>query len=769
MKKIVREYEFTLAERQEVEKLARELSLTQTTASILFARGMDTAEKMRAFLHPSREHFLSPFLMQGMKEAVALITQARSEGWNVAVYGDYDADGIGALAILTRALKEFGIDAYPYVPERMEGYGMSEQALDKIFDDFLPDLIITVDCGISNRKEVEYAKESGAYVIVTDHHELPEELPDCIVINPKLKDDYPYDNLCGAGVAFKLACALIGEKAYELLDFCALSTVADSVPLLGENRDIVAEGLKLIEKRPRPCFTALLGKAGEITAQTLAFTIAPRVNAAGRMGDANAALQMFLSEDEGEVYDFAVKLNAYNLERQKSCDELYAQAEKQVAEEGAYGNVVMLAEEGWNAGFVGIVAARIAEEYARPAILFVKSGDALKGSARSIDTINIFEALRACSEHIEEFGGHAQAAGINVRAEEFPLLKRALDEYLGAHYTREDFVPVVTVCEETASPDRRLARELDALEPYGMGNRRPLFAVKARSLKAELLKAGSPHVSVSGEELDFMYFGGAEELELLRSDIEKTVIFEYNLSRYRGREYLKGFIRTVLYDGATGDVSLEAFENELRGLLLPERSGENRTSAELNEFIQKKREECAYGLCCVYTEKDTPSRYPALEGLAPDVFRPSENSVVNTLLYAPTADCDLSEFREVVYLDRPASVSATTGRAQVLVCSDICGHRSLRDLSVSREELLEVFAALRAEGHRVSGDSYAAAARNSSSLGFSAELFMFALAVFEELGLVSLAGGKLEVFRGVRTELTNSRIYRAALALKEEA
>ena len=767
MKKIVREYEFTPSQHTEVIRLARELSLTQTTASILFARGMDTAEKMRAFLHPSREHFLSPFLMQGMKEAVALLTQARDEGWNVAVYGDYDADGIGALAILTRALKEFGINSYPYVPERMDGYGMSVQALDKIFDDFLPDLIVTVDCGISNKEEVEYAKELGAYVIVTDHHELPEELPDCVVINPKLKDEYPYDNLCGAGVAFKLACALIGEKAYDLLDFCALSTVADSVPLLGENRDIVAEGLKLIEKRPRPCFSALLSKSNEITAQTLAFTIAPRVNAAGRMGDANAALQMFLSEDETEVYDLAVKLNAYNLERQKSCDDLYVQAALKVAEEGAYGNIVMLAGEGWNAGFVGIVAARIAEEYARPTILFVKSGDALKGSARSIDTVNIFEALRACSEHIEEFGGHAQAAGINLRAENFPLLKRALDEYLGAHYTREDFVPVVTVCEETASPDRRLARELEALEPFGMGNRRPLFAVKAGAMKAELLKAGSPHVSVAGEELDFMYFGGADQLELLRSDIEKTIIFEYNLSHFRGREYLKGFIRTVLYDGATGDISLEAFENELRGLLLPKRSGEAKTSKELDDFIREKRDECAYGLCCVYTEKDTPSRYSALEGLAIDVFRPSENSVVNALLYAPTANCDLSEFREVVYLDRPASVSVQTGRAKVLICSDICGHRTLRDLSVSREELLEVYAALRAEGHRVSGDSYAAAARSCSSLRFSDQLFVFALAVFEELGLVSLAGGRLEVFRGVRTELTNSRIYQAALAVKE--
>ena len=178
---------------------------------------------MRAFLDPSARHFLSPFLMKGMKEAAALLTQARDEGWNVALFGDYDADGIGALAVLSRVLSQFGIEPYLYVPERSEGYGMSIAAIDTIFDEFMPDLIVTVDCGISNAEEVKYAQEQGAYVIVTDHHELPDVLPDCIVVNPKLADDYPYDNLCGAGVAFKLATALIGEKALELVDFAALS------------------------------------------------------------------------------------------------------------------------------------------------------------------------------------------------------------------------------------------------------------------------------------------------------------------------------------------------------------------------------------------------------------------------------------------------------------------------------------------------------------------------------------------------------------------
>ena len=766
MKKLVREYEFSPEQLHTVKRLAAELKITETTASILFARGMDTAEKMRVFLNPSKENFLSPFLMQGMKEAVSRITRARDEGWNVAVFGDYDADGIGALAIMYRALKRFGIEPYLYVPERREGYGMSVSAIDKIFDDFLPDLIITVDCGISNREEVEYIKEQGAYCIVTDHHELPDVLPDCIVVNPKLKDDYPYDNLCGAGVAFKLACALIGERAYDLIDFCALSTVADSVPLLGENRDIVAEGLKLIAERPRPCLAALIGKNSDITAQTLAFTVAPRVNAAGRMGDAYSALRLFTTEDEEEIKELSEKLNLYNAERQKCCDELYAQAEAQVKAEGAFGNVVMLAAKNWEAGFLGIVAARIAEEYNRPALLFVQRGESLKGSARSIENVNIFEALRGCSDWIEEFGGHAQAAGINVNEENFSALKRALDEYIGSHYTREDFQPVVAICGETGVPDSRLAREICALEPFGMGNRRPLFAIRAGALNAYPLKEGSPHLTISGGELDFMYFGGAADLRLLRSNLQKTLVFEYNLSRFRGKEYLKGFVRAVLY-GGDGDVSLDAFENSVRSLLSPSVPAEEGSAEELNALIKERRAACAYGLCCVFSDPQTPARYDALAGMEAEVFRPTSASD-NVLIYSPEPDCDLTAYRDVVFLDKPASRAVRTGHARVLVSRDVCGYEPLRRLSVTREELLAVFAGLRMNEQIVTGDTYAEAARSCDALGFSGELFVFALAVFEELELISLKNGRLTVYRGKKTELTNSRIYTECLRLKEE-
>ncbi len=769
MKRIEREFAFSPEQQNKVENLSRKVGLTPTTAGILYARGIDTAEKMQAFLHPSTRQLLSPFLMRGMKEAVELLTRAKEEDWKVAVFGDYDADGIGALAIMKRALTAFGIEPYLYVPERADGYGMSISSLDKIFDEFLPDLIVTVDCGISNRNEVEYAKEQGAYVIVTDHHELPDNLPECIVVNPKLKDDYPYDNLCGAGVAFKLAQALIGEAAFDLLDFAALSTVADSVPLTGENRIIVAEGLKRISASPRSAFSVLLGKNLEdVTAQTLAFTVAPRINAAGRMGDAASALQLFLTEDEGEILSLAQKLNSYNFERQKSCDVLYEQARARALEEGAYRNIVMLAGEEWNAGFVGIVAARLTEEFSRPVLLFVRHGDMLKGSARSVEQVNIFEALKSCSQYIEEFGGHAQAAGINVKVENFEALKNALDEYIGMHYEREAFDSVVTVCAESAGADKRLAREINALEPFGIGNRRPLFSLQVESLNASLLKPLSPHVSIAGGELDYMYFGGARELKRLKSDLKKTLVFEYNLSHFRGKEYLKGFVRTVVYgDEGRTSTYLAAFENAVATLRYSQKAGEKMNVREMNEFLRAQVSECAYGLCAVYYERDTLSKFSALNGMTIDAFRPATGSVCNTVLYAPDEGIDLSAYREIVFLDQPLGCSVNVGKAHVVVNDEIVASQALRSLDVSRENLLRVFTAIR-NGGELYGDSYAEVAMNCNALGLRAELFIFALAVFEELELLRLASGTLTLFRGKHTDLSNSAIYRALLKAQAE-
>lgn len=763
MKKIVPEFQFSDEQFNKIKLLAEECGLLQQTVKILYGRGFTDRESIKKFINPSRSHFISPFKMSGMDEAVGLITRARDEGWVVVVYGDYDADGVCASTIMKRALEDFGIDAVNYIPERREGYGLNKTAIDEIFEEYFPQLFITVDCGISCSEEVEYIKEQGAEVIVTDHHELPDKIPDCICINPKFNDGYIYDNLCGAGVALKVGVALNGESAYRYLDFAAIATVADSVPLTGENRDIVAEGLKLINASPRSCYSQFLTKNdSSVTAQTIAFGIAPKINAAGRMGDARSALNLFTAIDENVIFDLSSKLTAYNIERQKYCDDLYLSAKQKLKERGAYGKVIMLCDESWNTGFVGIVAARLADEYARPALLFVRNNDMLKGSARSVENVNIFEALKSCEALIAEFGGHAQAAGVNIQAENFEKLEAALNEYLGERYSAEDFEHNVYVSGTlTSQCSARFAKELEMLEPYGVGNRRPMFEVEEGALDVKLIKPLSTHISAKSEFIELLYFGGAGFTYLMESRAPKKLIFEYNVSTFRGKEYVKGYVRDIICNRTAGGSCVN--EIAVNGIATLANSAVNcnitqKTSEEIESLM------CGgnYGTVFIASEYSTLSRYKNAENLPVELFRLTSHNLADTVLISPQSEVDLSGFKRIVFLDAPVlgvRLPSLEGK-EVIICSDIKGYNFIKDVSSERETLLKIFSAVSANASNIVGsDSAEVALKNG--FGFAPPQIAFALEVFKQLSLVSFENGRLTVRRGVKTELSNSELYKS--------
>lgn len=769
MKRIVFESEFSEEQLNIIRGLASECNLCADTVKILYGRGYRDKQSIIDFIHPSKNHFISPFKMSGMKEAVELITRARDEEWAVVVYGDYDADGICASTILGNALKDFGIEPYVIVPERREGYGLSTGLIDNIFDEVFPQLFITVDCGISCAEEVEYIKEMGAEVIITDHHELPERIPDCICVNPKFNDGYIYDNLCGAGVAFKLGCALNGDSAYKYLDYAAIATVADSVPLTGENRDIVAEGLKLINKNPAKGYAQFLGKTETAaTSHTLAFSIAPKINAAGRMGDAKAALTLFNETDENKIFDLAAKLAEYNIERQKCCDELYLSAKEMLKTRGEIGNVIMLCNENWNSGFVGIVAARLADEYSRPAILFVKNGDMLKGSARSVESVNIFEALRACSKYIEEFGGHSQAAGINVSVDNFENLFLALDEYIGANYSKDDFEPSVII---NGVLDReyslRFARELEMLEPYGVGNRRPLFEVDVAASPVRAVKAGSTHIAVKNDKIELMFFGGSRFAPVLESPAPKKVIFEYNISYFRGREYVKGFIRDVIYgNDICGFVENDVAFNGLALLDVPEVDCVLNTVSD--GYIDKTMAECAsFGTVFICRQYSTLKKFKNSAKLNVELFSLTAKNAVSCILLAPRADVDLSGYKKIIILDGKAIRLPTLEGRRVEVSETACVPDYIKNLSCEREDLLKIFAYFSSNEAKIEGATAEEVAKQCS-IGFSAIQIYFAMKVFLQLSLIDFSDGRLKVNRGVKTDLKNSRIYNTVLRLQAE-
>ncbi|MDE7439070.1 MAG: single-stranded-DNA-specific exonuclease RecJ [Clostridia bacterium] len=770
MKKIIPEYEFSAEQLNTVKQLAFECGLLEDTVKILYGRGIDDKEKIISFIRPSREQFISPFKMSGMAEAVELITRARDEGWTVAVYGDYDADGICASTIMYRALCDFGIEPIIFVPERRDGYGLNKTSIDTIFDEYFPQLFITVDCGISCAEEVEYIKEQGAEVIVTDHHELPDTIPDCICINPKFNDGYIYDNLCGAGVALKVAVALNGESAYSYLDFATIATVADSVPLTGENRNIVSEGLKLINDKPRPCYSGFFTKNDSaVTAQTVAFNLAPKINAAGRMGDANSAVRLFTETDENEIFNLSAKLTAYNIERQKYCDELYLSAKQKIKEKGAYGKVIMLWDENWNTGFVGIVAARLAEEYARPALLFVRNGNMLKGSVRSVENINVFEALKACEGCIAEFGGHAQAAGVNIEIENFEKLEEELNEYLSANYSPADFEHTVYISGKLERGySERFAHELEMLEPFGVGNRRPMFVIEEKASEVHPVKPLSPHISIKNDKIELMFFSGAKFTYLLESNAPKSCVFEYNVSKFRGREYVKGYVRDVITNRDAGKHCAEEIAvNNILTLACPKCDCEisEKTHAEIDEIMSSGAN---YGTLYIATDYATLANYKNIEKFPVELFSLSSGNLADTVLVSPRMDCDLSGFKRIIFLDRqPDGVRYRIDGKNVIMCSDICGYNYIKPLSAQRGDLLKIFSVVLTNMGAIEGSDSGEVAIKSEICA-SAVQTAFALEVFRQLLLISFEDGKFKLFRGVKTDLSNSELYNTINKIKQK-
>lgn len=765
MKRILTEFSFTAEQLNIVNQLAAECGLCEDTVKILYGRGLTDKESIQNFLHPSKAHFISPYKMGGMREAVELITRARDEGWCVVVYGDYDADGVCASTIMGNALKDFGLEPVLCIPERKNGYGLSEELIDEIFEEYFPQLVITVDCGISCFNEVEYIKEQGAEVIVTDHHELPEKTPDCICINPKFNDGYIYDNLCGAGVAFKVACALLGEEAYKYLDFAAIATVADSVPLTGENRDIVYEGLKLINSKPRSCYSQFYKQEGLVTSQTLAFSIAPKINAAGRMGDAKAALDLFNATDETQIFGLASKLASYNMERQKCCDELYLAARELLMDEGLSGKIIVLAGENWNSGFVGIVAARLADEFSRPVILFVRHGDILRGSARSVENVNIFEALKACEQYIDEFGGHSQAAGVNIKAENYEGLKAALNEYMSANYTEEDFIPTVRISGVLRGEySAKFAKELELLEPFGVGNKRPMFLIEENAVPIRWGKQPNNHLSIKDSRIELMYFGGSRYATLVESRAPKYLIFEYNVSNFRGKEYVKGFVRDIIYSRIAGESAPE--DIALNGVFNLIYGGIKKAKILKKEEVEEAMKNCPdFGTVFIADEYQTVKDFEGAEKLNVDLFVPSNRNFSSVILVSPQADVDFSGYNRIIFLQHHADALPTLIGKQLEVYGEGRTPDYIQGISLSRNDLLNIYAILCSNINNVRGSSISEVVKYND-WGLSSIQTAFALSVFLQLGLISFESGAITVYRGVKTELTNSPLYNRIAAIQ---
>ncbi|HWJ02636.1 MAG TPA: single-stranded-DNA-specific exonuclease RecJ [Verrucomicrobiae bacterium] len=473
-------------------KLVADLGISPSLARILYNRGLARSEEVEKFLNPDLADLYDPFLLKGMAEAIKAILQAKAGGEKVLVYGDYDVDGVTATSLLLDTFTLLGIEAGFHIPDRIEeGYGLNKDALAKAAAQGYG-LVVTVDCGISAVDEAVYARELGISLIITDHHEPPEILPAATaIINPKQRGcAYPFKELAGVGVAFKLAQALfqrLGSKhnpEYGLLDLVTLGSIADMVPLQGENRILVKHGLPTLVSERRVGLQALLEVAGltgkRIGTGQVAFALAPRINATGRIGDAAVAVQLLRTQDPVGAREMAVYLDSENRARQELESSILAEALAMLEDfNPERDKVIVLARENWHPGVIGIVASRLVERFYRPVILLALEGDEGKGSGRSIAGFNLYGALLQCSDLLIKFGGHKQAAGLAIKAGNIADFRQAMNN-LAMAAPAEIFVPKLHVdCEiEIDGVTARLVEDIAKLEPYGLGNPGPVLVCR---------------------------------------------------------------------------------------------------------------------------------------------------------------------------------------------------------------------------------------------------------------------------------------------------
>ena len=524
-------------------------------AAMLHVRGLTDPAEARAFLESSESLLGDPLMLADMTHAVRRLQRAIDTRETVAVYGDYDVDGITSTCMLTDYLRSRGLTCELYIPDRLEeGYGVNRDAIAALHDKGVT-LIITVDCGVTTVEEARFASTIGVDMIITDHHECRKaadsdeaELPEAIaVVDPKRPDcNYPSRDLAGVGVAFKLLCALEGSAEPVLAryaDLVAVGTIADVMPLIGENRYIVKKGLEKLECDPRPGLRALIEEAGlsekKVTATNIGFTLAPRLNASGRLGQVDSATTLLLTDSPRKATEYAVNLCQLNRDRQALETEIWREA-KEMLGDTRPDTPIVLARENWHQGVIGIAASRLTEAYGVPAIMICLDGDRGKGSCRSCGGFNLFEALNECSEYLDGFGGHALAAGLTIQKENIDAFRAAIGEYYRTHPAESVSTLDIDLCVDSAELlTMQCVEDLEKLEPCGTGNPRPQLALLGARI-AELQPIGNGrHLRLRfekfGETYEAVYFSHTLQSLDVRIGDYADAAFSPQINEFRGR------------------------------------------------------------------------------------------------------------------------------------------------------------------------------------------------------------------------------------------
>ncbi len=763
------------------DELARSSDIPPALARLLINRGIDNPAQTREFLSPSKDQLHSPWLMAGMEQAVERLLCALENGEKIVIHGDYDADGITATVILVEALSRLGGQVDYFLPSRFaEGYGLHIEPLKK-FKKTGVSLVVTVDCGINATEEIICAAELGLDLIITDHHQPLEEVNGALaVINPlQKKCSYPFKELSGAGIAFKLAAALMEKSGSpfpeDLLDLAALGTAADVVPLLGENRVIVSSGLNILRNLERPGFKALAEAVGldqdRINSTALSFILAPAVNAAGRMGEALPAARLLLETDPEKAAGLAGQLHRANLLRRSTEQVILREAEagalKQLAEEDS--KVITLASENWHHGVIGIVASRLVELFNRPVALVALEDGEGRGSARSIPGFDITAALASSSELLERFGGHEQAAGFTIDAGRIAELRECLNRYAESELgDREPGLPLYIEAElEEPEISFDLSTMLEQLQPYGTANPVPLFGSRGWEIISwRLVGADRKHLKLTVRKesriLEPIIFSGAAFEPQLEKGRRVDLVFKLKNGFFRNRETLDLEVKDISYSDTASIGNLD---------LVDRRSSENRLA--LLKDILEKEETRSVLFAASQARAEKISKSYSIQN-PPFIIT---SGAVNSGPESP------EKFETLILFDLPLHESVLkavlkkgllNGRLKIYLLynrEDLKQNCLLTDLSLPSKELLEIInSALAGAVGSGSVPDFPGPAANSLGFKPAQSFWKRAESIFTEIGLLengSLAKGYSELNVNWPECLDSSPTYLATRDLLE--
>lgn len=551
---------------ENVQALSQSLQVDPIIAQLLIARGVDSFDNAKKFFRPSLEDLHDPFLMKDMDKAVARIEQAIAQGENILVYGDYDVDGTTSVALVSSYLKTLHPMIATYIPDRYaEGYGVSYMGIDYASDNDMT-LIIALDCGIKAIDKVAYAREKGVDFIICDHHRPGPQLPDAVAVLDPKRDDctYPYDELCGCGVGFKLISALSRKRnqpfsaLHSYLDLVATAIGADIVPITGENRILAYYGLEVINTAPRPGFKAIIQqlKKDTLTITDVVFIIAPRINAAGRMKHGNHAVTLLVENDFDAAHQYATEIEQYNADRKDADKSITEEALDQILKNKETNRKTSVVyQEDWHKGVIGIVASRLTETYYRPTLVFTKSGDKLAASARSVKGFDVYNALHECEDLIEQFGGHKYAAGLTLKEENYEAFKQRFEEVVNASCEERLLIPEITIDAKINLDDitEKFYRIIKQFAPFGPGNMKPTFMTEnlVDTGYGKKVGADESHLKVTvtqnnkGKRIGGIGFGIGDAYDLISNKKPFSAAYSLDENAWNGEVHLQLRIKDI--------------------------------------------------------------------------------------------------------------------------------------------------------------------------------------------------------------------------------